>query len=88
MKEPVFLSLSEVVALHQEALKRYGGLDGVRDMGLVESAIAMPQTSFGGEFLHAFPFEMAAAYAYHIAENQPFVDGNKAALLKKLAAKG
>lgn len=44
---------------------------------LLESAVMMPQTSFGGEYLHQDLFEMAAAYAFHIAENQPFLDGNK-----------
>jgi death-on-curing protein len=49
----------------------------VRDRGALESAVAVPASSFGGEFLHVGLFSMAAAYAFHIAENQPFVDGNK-----------
>jgi death on curing protein len=77
MKEPLFLSLSEVMEIHNELLTRYGGASGVRDLGLVESATSTPQASFGGQFLHASLFDMAAAYAFHIAQNQPFVDGNK-----------
>jgi len=60
-----------------EFLLRFGGGDGLRDQGLLESAIAMPMASFGGTFVHGSLFEMAAAYAFHIAENQPFLDGNK-----------
>lgn len=77
MSEPVFLTLAEVLELHRAQIERYGGDPGVRDIGLLESALAVPKASFGGEFLHASIFEMAAAYAYHVAENQPFVDGNK-----------
>ena len=74
---PDFLSLDEVLSLHDEQIAGYGGLDGIRDKGLLESAVAMPQMTFGGEYLHQNLFEMAAAYAFHIAENQPFLDGNK-----------
>ncbi len=77
MTEPEFLTLSEVLEIHKAQIEAHGGSDGVRDLGLLESALAVPQASFGGAFLHAAPFEMAAAYAFHIAENQPFVDGNK-----------
>ncbi len=49
----------------------------MRDQTLLESAVAMPQAGFGGQFVHESLFIMAAAYAFHIAENQPFVDGNK-----------
>lgn len=58
-------------------LESYGGATGIRDRGLLESAVMMPQASFGGDYVHAGVFEMAAAYAFHISENQPFVDGNK-----------
>lgn len=77
MTEPVFLSLDDIFLIHEEQLEAFGGLDGVRDLGLLESATMTPQASFGGEYLHVFPFEMAAAYAFHLAENQPFFDGNK-----------
>ncbi|MFZ4404673.1 MAG: type II toxin-antitoxin system death-on-curing family toxin [Pseudobdellovibrionaceae bacterium] len=72
-----FLSLDDVLALHEMQLESYGGATGIRDRGLLESAVMMPQASFGGEFVHKDVYEMAAAYAFHIAENQPFVDGNK-----------
>jgi len=72
-----FLTLDDVLLLHEMQLHEYGGATGIRDKGLLESAVMMPQASFGGQFVHADVFEMAAAYAFHIAENQPFVDGNK-----------
>ncbi|MBZ0168376.1 death-on-curing protein [Candidatus Methylomirabilis lanthanidiphila] len=74
---PVFLSLDEVIEIHRDMIERYGGSAGIRDMGLLQSAVAMPQTGFGGEFLHADLFEMAAAYLFHIIQNHPFIDGNK-----------
>jgi death-on-curing protein len=72
-----FLEVDEVLALHEMQIERYGGSSGIRDRGLLESAVSMPQASFGGVFMHKDLFEMAAAYAFHIAENQPFIDGNK-----------
>ena len=77
MIEPDFLSLEDVLQIHSEQIDVYGGIHGIRDQGLLESAIMTPQASFGGEYLHNGLFEMAAAYAFHIAENQPFLDGNK-----------
>src|SRR3990172_8650460 len=74
---PIFLSLDEVIELHRDQIERYGGSAGIRDMGLLQSAIAMPQAGFGGQFLHADLFEMAAAYLFHIVQNHPLVDGNK-----------
>lgn len=79
MNDPEFLSLEDVLELHQDQLARYGGADGVRNLGGLDSAVAMPKATFGGEFVHPDLFAMAAAYAFHIAENQPFVDGNKRA---------
>ncbi|MGE0434936.1 MAG: type II toxin-antitoxin system death-on-curing family toxin [Planctomycetota bacterium] len=75
--EPRFLTVEEVLGLHAIAIARYGGTLGVRDKGLLESAVAMAQQSAGGEYLHSFPFGMAAAYAFHLGKNHPFVDGNK-----------
>ena len=77
MIEPEFLTLEEVLILHERQVEAFGGTLGIRDQGLLESAIAMPEASFGGQFVHGSLFEMAAAYAFHIAENQPFLDGNK-----------
>jgi death-on-curing protein len=74
---PTFLSLSEVLEIHQDQIKRYGGGSGIRDLGLLQSALSMPAAGFGGRFLHGDLFEMAAAYLFHIVQNHPFVDGNK-----------
>ena len=81
MKRPVFIALDEALALHADQIETYGGSLGVRDMGLLESALAMPQASFGGAWLHATLPEMAAAYLYHVTQNHPFIDGNKRAAL-------
>lgn len=76
-EEPEFLTFDEILEIHDDQILRYGGDAGIRDRGLIESAIAMPQQTFGGQYLHKDIFEMAAAYAFHVAENQAFVDGNK-----------
>jgi death on curing protein len=75
--DPRFLDLDRVVRIHLSLIEHYGGDAGIRDPGLLHSAIAMPQASFGGAYLHADIFEMAAAYLFHIVQNHPFVDGNK-----------
>jgi len=77
VKEPAFLGLDEVLALHADQIDRYGGTHGLRDLGLLESAIAAPRATFGGGFLHGTLPEMAAAYLYHLVRNHPFLDGNK-----------
>ena len=74
---PLFLDISHILRIHLSMIERYGGEEGVRDVGLLHSALAMPQTSFGGEILHRDLFEMAAAYLYHLVQNHPFIDGNK-----------
>ena len=73
----LFLTLAEVVEIHADQIQRYGGQDGVRDLALLESALAQPEASFAGEWLHKDIYEMAAAYAYHFCQNHPFIDGNK-----------
>lgn len=75
--EPTFLTIDEVLAIHQDQIARYGGSAGVRDWGLLQSAIAMPAATFGGQFLHGDLSEMAAACLFHIVQNRPFIDGNK-----------
>ena len=77
MPTPKFLSLDEVLELHADQISSFGGTPGVRDEGLLESALAQPQATFGGQFLHPTISEQAAAYLYHIAMNHPFIDGNK-----------
>ncbi|HHT9122389.1 MAG TPA: type II toxin-antitoxin system death-on-curing family toxin [Candidatus Wunengus sp. YC63] len=76
-KKIVFLSLAEVVEIHNDQIQKYGGQDGIRDMNLLSSAVTMPYASFSGSFFHADIFEMASAYAFHISQNHPFLDGNK-----------
>lgn len=77
MKDILFLTLAEVIDIHSNQMRLYGGLPGIRDINLLSSAIAMPCASFHGEYLHKDIYEMAAAYAFHIGKNHPFVDGNK-----------
>lgn len=77
MKDVLFLTLAEVVDIHSNQMRLYGGLPGIMDINLLSSAIAMPHASFHGEYLHNDIYEMAAAYAFHIGKNHPFVDGNK-----------
>ena len=77
MSEPEFLTLDEVLGIHADQIRVYGGASGLRDLARLRSAIAMPETTFDGEYLHPSVFEMAAAYLFHLARNHPFVDGNK-----------
>jgi death-on-curing protein len=73
----LFLTVDDIIESHQNQIDTYGGSYGIRDIGLLESAIAQPEASFSGQYLHADIFEMAAAYLYHLVMNHPFVDGNK-----------
>jgi len=75
--DPVFLTLAEVIEIHADQIHRYGGQAGLRDLGLLQSALAQPEASLGGAWLHNNLYEMAAAYAYHLCQNHPFIDGNK-----------
>jgi death-on-curing protein len=75
--EPLFLTLDEVITIHRDQVERYGGSQGVRDWGLLKSAVAMPAAAYGGQYLHTDLCEMAAAYLFHIVQNHPFIDGNK-----------
>ena len=77
MRRISFLTLAEVIEIHNDQLRRYGGAPGMRDIALLSSALAMPYASFSGELLHADLIDMAAAYAFHISQNHPFIDGNK-----------
>lgn len=77
LQRPRFISAEEAIAWHEIGIAQYGGAFGLRDRGALESALAMPCQSLHGEYAHAYPFEMAAAYAFHLAKNHPFVDGNK-----------
>ena len=77
MSSPIFLTLAEVIDIHSNQIKLYGGQNGTRDLGLLQSALAQPEASFAGQWLHEDIFLMAAAYAFHICQNHPFIDGNK-----------
>ncbi|MBE9119550.1 type II toxin-antitoxin system death-on-curing family toxin [Tychonema sp. LEGE 07199] len=77
MQTPRFISIDEVLELHEDQISSFGGTSGVRDEGLLESALAQPQATFGGQLLHPTISEQAAAYLYHLAMNHPFMDGNK-----------
>ncbi len=72
-----FLRKATILTFHQDQLERYGGKEGIRDEKLLESAMAQPEASFEGEYVHQDLFHMAAAYGFHICQNHPFYDGNK-----------
>lgn len=74
---PEFLTVEDIVEIHAWQFERFGGSAGVRDQGLLESAVAQAQATFGGEFVHENLFAMAAAYLFHLVCNHAFVDGNK-----------
>ena len=77
MSDPIFLTLEQVQIAHAMGIKRFGGLSGVRDEGMLEAATIQPQNVYF--YGHGDLFDVAAAYAYHIAESQAFFDGNKRA---------
>lgn len=72
-----YLTLEDVLAIHDDQIERYGGSHGVRDLTLLESAIARPQATFGGEDLYPNLFLKAAVIMQGILANHPFIDGNK-----------
>ena len=77
----IHLTVEIVREIHLEAITHFGGSDGVRELALLESAVAAPQASFGGKSMYADLPEIAAAYLYYICRNHPFIDGNKRAAL-------
>jgi death-on-curing protein len=75
VNEPIFLEHDEVLRIHARSLDEHGGRDGIRDLGLIESALASAKNILfyaGGDW-----FDIAAGYAFHLAEAQAFIDGNK-----------
>jgi death-on-curing protein len=74
---PKFLTFEQIVLLHQGQIELFGGHHGVKDEGLVRSAVAQPQSGFAEEYFHKDIFEMAAAYLFHLVKNHGFNDGNK-----------
>jgi death on curing protein len=79
MIEPIWIRLDAVLAMHEEALAAHGGPSGVRDMGLLESALARPKNLFAYAEQSPSLAQFAASYAKGIVANHPFVDGNKRA---------
>ena len=75
MREPRFLTLDEVLYLHEESLKRFGGMASIGNPGLIESALESAQNAYW--YARGDSFDIAAAYAFHIAQAQAFTDGNK-----------
>jgi death on curing protein len=75
--KPKFLTLEEVLGIHENRIRKYGGSSGIRDLGLLQSALGNVKATFGGQFLNETLFEMAAACLYSICRNHPFLDGNK-----------
>jgi death-on-curing protein len=73
----VYLTATQVLFIHARLIDTTGGGHGVRDLGLLESAVARPQATFGGEELYPDLFHKAAAFMESLALNHPFVDGNK-----------
>jgi death-on-curing protein len=71
------LSLEEILILHQRALKEHGGSQGIRDQGLLESALNQPHQTFGGADLYSALEEKVAVLGHSIIKNHPFIDGNK-----------
>ena len=72
-----YLSLAEVLALHRRIINETGGSDGLRDLGLLESALGQPRQTFGGEDLYPTLVAKATALGFSLIKNHPFVDGNK-----------
>jgi death on curing protein len=72
-----YLSLEQVLDLHRRQLRLFGGAPGLRDRGALESAVARPQMTFGGEDLYPEIDDKAAALMHSLVMNHPFVDGNK-----------
>lgn len=73
----IFLTVEEVIGFHTGIIHEFGGAQGIREMGLLISAVEMPKTAMFGEYLHVSIYEKAAAYLFHIVCNHPFIDGNK-----------
>jgi death-on-curing protein len=72
-----YLTMGEVVALHQRLIATTGGAAGIRDLGGLESSLAQPRASFGGDDLYPGVIEKAAALGFSLVMGHPFVDGNK-----------
>ncbi|MCB9916457.1 MAG: type II toxin-antitoxin system death-on-curing family toxin [Planctomycetes bacterium] len=72
-----FLTVEHVLSLHRRLIESFGGDPGLRDRGMLESAVSVPRATFDGRLLHRGVPAIAAAYHFHLCKNHPFVDGNK-----------
>lgn len=77
MGKVLFLSLEQILVIHETQIDKYGGSDGLRDISLLESATYRPQTTFDGQDLYSSVFDKAAALGHSLILNHPFIDGNK-----------
>jgi death on curing protein len=77
MNKIVFIPKQIIIYFHEQLIDLYGGTLGIRDEGLLDSALEQPKAMFGGSYLHDSLAKMAAAYGFHICKNHPFIDGNK-----------
>jgi death-on-curing protein len=82
----IFLTVDDVMSLHDDSIAHEGGMAGLRDHGLLESAVMMPQAAFDGQYLHRGIAAMAATYLFHVCQAHAFHDGNKRAALISAAA--
>ena len=73
----VYLTLEQIIIIHEDQIVRYGGSSGLRDVALLESTVFRPQSSFGGEDLYSTIFDKASALMHSLILNHPFIDGNK-----------
>lgn len=85
MIDVVYITLDEVLAIHDDMVERYGGSFGIRDLGLIQSAIARPQATFGGQDLYPTLIDKAAALFHSLIFNHAFADGNKRTSLTSTA---
>lgn len=85
MTDVVYITLDEVLAIHDDMVERYGGSFGIRDLGLIQSAISRPQSSFGGQDLYPTVIDKASALFHSLIFNHAFVDGNKRTTLTSTA---
>jgi death on curing protein len=81
VKEPDFLTLDDLLALHADRIEKYGGSLGIRDLAGLSSALGVPGATFDGQYLHPSIAEMAGAYLFHVSQAHGFIDGNKRAAL-------
>ena len=77
MKNIIFIPKKVIIYYHSQLIQIYGGSYGIRDEGMLDSALEQPQATYGGRYLHDTFMGMAAAYGYHLCNNHPFIDGNK-----------